>query len=211
MREINSEIELGHRLDTPMSAALIGYIEQLHCVGLKNRFLQRQIVTFQDNMSTKEEDNFSRTFRNAVHHALSSKFENVRQLKPVQEEALLQFIRRKDVFCVLPTGRGKSLIFKLVPLVCAYLHNEKFNYPETPILLVICPLSALVESHIQELANNGILLCNLEDGGLIEEEISQRSIVFTTPELIVREERWRKFQDNLFGLVTDETHVVLKW
>ena len=52
---------------------------------------------FQDNMSTKEEDNFSRSFRNAVHHALSSKFENVRQPKPVQEEALLQFIRRKDV------------------------------------------------------------------------------------------------------------------
>ena len=45
-------------------------------------------------MSTKEEDNFSRSFRNAVHHALSSKFEHVRQLKPVQEEALLQFIRR---------------------------------------------------------------------------------------------------------------------
>ena len=127
---------------------MIGYIEQLHCVGLKNRFLQRQIVTFQDNMSTKEEDNFSRSFTNAVHHALISKFENVRQLKPVEEEALLQFNRRKDVFCVLPTGCGKSLIFQLVPLVCAYLHNEKFNYPEKPILLVICPLSALVESHM---------------------------------------------------------------
>ena len=71
------------------------------------------IVTFQDNLSTKEEDNFSRSFRNAVHHALSSKFENVSQLKPVQEEALLKFIRRKDVFCVLPTSCGKSF-------VCAY-------------------------------------------------------------------------------------------
>ena len=60
-------------------------------------------------MSTKEEDNFSRSFRNAVHHALSSRFENVRQLKPVQEEALLQFIRRKDVFCVLPAGCGKDV------------------------------------------------------------------------------------------------------
>ena len=92
-----------------ITMALIEYIEQLHCVGLKNRFLQRQIVTFQDNMSTKEADNFSRSFRNAVYHALSSKFENARQLKPVQEEALLQFIRRKDVFCVLPTGCGKDV------------------------------------------------------------------------------------------------------
>ncbi|XP_068723731.1 ATP-dependent DNA helicase Q1-like [Montipora capricornis] len=163
----------------------------------------------------EEEDNFSRSFRNAVHQALSSKFENVRQLKPVQEEALLQFIRRKDVFCVLPTGCGKSLIFQLVPLVCAYLHNEKFSYPEKPILLVICSLSALVESQIQELAIYGILSCYLGDDGLIAEEISQHSIVFISPELIVREERWRKllqsheFQDNLFGLVTDEAHVVL--
>ena len=116
-------------------------------------------------MSTKEEDNLSRSFRNAVHDASSSKFENVRQLKPAQEEALLQFIRRKDVFCVLPTGCGKSLIFQLVPLVCAYLHTEKLNSSEKPILLVICPLSALVESHIQELANYGILSCNLDDGG----------------------------------------------
>ena len=198
--------------------ALIGYIEQLHCVGLKNRFLRKQIVSGSKTMSTmEEEDNFSRSFRNAVHHALSSKFENGRQLKPVQEEALLQFIRRKEVFCVLSTGCGKSLTFQLVLLVCAYLQNEKFNYPEKPILLVICPLSALVESHIQELANYGILSCYLGDDGLIEEEISQHSIVFTSPELIVREERWRKllqsqaFQDNLFGLVTDEAHVVPKW
>ena len=74
--------------------ALIGYIEQLHCVGLKNRFLRQIVSRSKTTMSTmEEEDNFSRSSRNAVHHALSSKFENVRQLKPVQEEALLQFIR----------------------------------------------------------------------------------------------------------------------
>ena len=170
---------------------------------------------FKTTMSTMEgEDNFSCSFRNAVHHALGSKFENMRQLKPVQEEALLQFIHRQDVFCVLPTRCGKSLIFQLIPLVCVYLHNEKFNYPEKPILLVICLLSALVESHIQELANYGILSCHLGDDDLIQEEISQHSIVFTSPELIGREETWRKllqsqeFGDNLFGFVTDEAHVV---
>ena len=102
--------------------------------------------------------------------------------------------------------------------MCAYLHYKKFNDPEKPILLVICPLSALVESHIQKLANYGILSCYLGDDGLIEEDISQHSIVFTSPELIVREERWGKllqsqeFRDNLFGLVTaNEAHVVPKW
>ena len=179
--------------------ALIGYIEQLYCVGLNNRFLRQIVSRSKTTMSTmEEEDNFSRSSRNAVHHALSSKFENVRQLKPVQEEALLQFIRRKDVFCVLPTGCGKSLIFQLVPLVCAYLHNEKFNYPEKPILLVICPLSALVESHIQELANYGILSCYLGHDGLIEEEISQHSSIFSMS-LLHFKQRW---EERPFSLVT---------
>ena len=84
-------------------------------------------------------------------------------------------------------------------------------------MLVICLLSALVESHIQELANYGILSYYLGDDGLIQEEIAQYSIVLTSPELIVCEERWRKllqsqeFPDNFFGLVTDEAHVVPKW
>ena len=35
-----------------------------------------------------------------------SGFPNILELKPVQEEALLHFIKRKDVFAVLPTDAG---------------------------------------------------------------------------------------------------------
>ena len=166
---------------------------------------------------SEEENDFSRSFQNAVRYALDSKFKEIQNLKPVQEEALFKFIQRNDVFSVLPTGCGKSLIFQLVPIVCSYLHDQGFKYPKNATLVVVCPLSALIESHIQELADHGIAACSLGDAGLLDDDIPKHSIVFTSPELIVREEKWRKLlqskevQENLFGLVTDEAHVVPKW
>ena len=60
------------------------------------------------------------------------------------------------MFAVLPTGCRKSLIFQLVPKVCVYLLNQGFEYPKAAILVVVCPLSALIDSHIQELKDYGI-------------------------------------------------------
>ena len=63
-----------------ITMALIGYIEQLHGAGFSKGRSSRSKTTCQQR---KKILNFSHSFRNAVHHALSSKFENVRQLKPV--------------------------------------------------------------------------------------------------------------------------------
>ena len=49
-----------------------------------------------------------------MQYALDTFFPEILELKPIQEEALLHFITREDVFVVLPTGCGKSLIFQLV-------------------------------------------------------------------------------------------------
>ena len=82
------------------------------------------------------------------------------------------------MFAVLPTGCGKSLIFQLVPKVCSYLHDRGFSYPKAAIVVVICPLYALIDSHILELKDD-----------LLEDDVASHSIVFTGPELIVREEK----------------------
>ena len=73
------------------------------------------------------ESDFSCSFQNAVRYALDSKFKEIQNLKPVQEEVLFKFIQWNDVFSVLPTGSGKSLIFQLVPIVCSYLHDQGFK------------------------------------------------------------------------------------
>ena len=135
---------------------------------------------------------FERAFRGAIQYALNSGFSEILELRPVQEEALLHFIKREDVFAVLPTGCGKSLIFQLVPKVCSYLHDRGFSYPKAAIVVVICPLNALIDSHILELKEHGIPACSLADDDLLEDDVASHSIVFTSPELIVREEKWRK-------------------
>ena len=38
-------------------------------------------------------------------------------LKEEQRNAIMAFVDRKDVFAVLPTGSGKSLIHQLAPMV----------------------------------------------------------------------------------------------
>jgi len=56
-----------------------------------------------------------RGFWVAVQYALNTGFTNILELKAVQEEALLNIIKREDVLAVLPNGCGKSSIFQLVP------------------------------------------------------------------------------------------------
>ena len=136
---------------------------------------------------------FERAFRGAIQYTLNSGFSEILELRPVSEKgALLHFIKREDVFAVLPTGCGKSLIFQIVPKVCSYLHDRGFSYPKAAIVVVICPLYALIDSHILELKEHGIPACSLADDDLLEDDVASHSIVFTDPELIVREEKWRK-------------------
>ncbi|CAB4010341.1 Werner syndrome ATP-dependent helicase-like [Paramuricea clavata] len=161
---------------------------------------------------------FSQAIRKSISFPLES-FPNIKELKAVQEDAIISFVRRRDVFGVLPTGYGKSLIFQLIPGICRYLNKTGFPYPSNPILIVICPLNALIESHLKELSACGVSACSLSDGSVnIDDLIAGKfSIVLASPEAIVDNTKWRNmlqeplFQENIFGLVTDEAHVVPKW
>ena len=116
-------------------------------------------------MASEEESDFPCSFQNAVRYALDSKFKGIQNLKQVQEETLFKFNQRNDVFSGLPTGCGKLMIFQLVLIVCSYLHDQGFKYLKNATLVVVCPLSALIDSHFQELADHGIAACSLGDAG----------------------------------------------
>jgi len=57
-----------------------------------------------------------------------------------QKTAIKAFVDRKDIFAVLPTGLGKSLIYQLSPMVA-----KKMGRNEMPVVLVVSPLVALME------------------------------------------------------------------
>ena len=61
------------------------------------------------------------------------------------------------MFALLPTGCGNSLIFQVVPRVCAYLPDREFNYPKAAVLVVVCPLTTLIDAHIKELKDHAKL------------------------------------------------------
>ena len=121
----------------------------------KNRFFGSKKL--QTKKKADDSGEFERAFRGAVQFALDSCFSNILELKPVQEETWLHFIKWKDVFAVLPAGCGNSLIFQIVPRVSAYMHDREFNYPKAAVLVVVCPLTALIDAHIKGLKDHAKL------------------------------------------------------
>ena len=121
---------------------------------------------------------------------------------------------------VLPTGYGKSPLFQLLPGICRALKTMGYmSYPKKAIILVICPLNALIESYMKELRQRSISCTCLsgndaDQGGAYNGDYF---FVFANPEALVLNEKWRKmiqtpvYQTNLFGIVADEAHVIPKW
>ena len=78
--------------------------------------------------------------------------DSVENLSVEQRDGIANFIRHHDVLVVLPTRYGKSLLFQLIPGLCVELHNLGHSYyPKSLIVIVICPLNALIECHMKQL------------------------------------------------------------
>lgn len=140
---------------------------------------------------------------------------NIEELKPEQEACLRNFMEGKDVFGLLPTGFGKSLIYQLAPLVAKKLGKPNAN--ANPVVVVVSPLLALIEDQIKEAGIMGITAGQLgisDDQDIINGKFS---IVFGSPESWILNSKWRGmlsskvYQDNIIGIVVDEVHVTYKW
>jgi len=158
-------------------------------------------------------------FQEVLSLKLESRFPEIEQLTDAQDKALFGLINREDVFAILPTGHGKSLIFQMLPDLCQELFLRGFAYSRNAIVLVVCPLNSLIDSHIRELHSRGISASSLTGEDVDETGIlaGKYSFLFASPESFLENERWRNmlrsnvYQNNVFAVVTDEAHVVPKW
>ena len=73
---------------------------------------------------------------------LERRFPEIKSLIEHQKKALHAVVNRKDVFAILPTGHGKSIIFQLLPDVCKYLYLSGYSYPHRAIILCIISKSS---------------------------------------------------------------------
>ena len=78
------------------------------------------------------------------------------RLKQEQVQAVVEFVRGRDVFVSLPTGFGKSLIYGILPAVIEIARGRP---PKMSIALVISPLSALMLDQKSRFIPSGIGNC----------------------------------------------------
>ena len=163
------------------------------------------------------ESSFDKAFGKALAEVLKT-FDGVEELSAEQRDGIFNFIPPKDVLAVLPTGFGKSSLFQLIPGLCVELNKIEFSdYPKSPIMIVVCPLNALIDCHM-ELKRRGISCTCLpgDDGDKDGAHAGRHSFIFANPEALILNEKWRQmlqstvYQENLFGIVADEAHVIPK-
>ena len=81
-------------------------------------------------------------------------------------------MERKTV-AILPTGFGESLIFELLVL----LENGNRNgHTQTASVLIICPLTSIINSRICEVESMSLSACNLSQKDLTEVEVGKMFI-----------------------------------
>ena len=106
-----------------------------------------------------------------------SQLENISALKDEQRTALEAFLSGKDVFALLPTGFGKSLIYQLAPLVA-----KEMGTKPNPILIVVSPLVALIADQIKEATKLGLKALQLSNNAAHDDIIHGRcQLVFGSP------------------------------
>ena len=138
----------------------------------------------------------------------------INEVKEQQLSALKNYLKGYDVFCILPTGYGKSLIFQTFHLCYDKLHG----YDDT-ISLVIFPLKSLIEDQIAKLKEKGISALYINETTSAQEIIDGKyALLFSTPEtLLSSTSSGRKIlltdsvRKRIRGIFVDECHVVTKW
>ena len=134
-------------------------------------------------------------------------------LKPEQKDAVESLLRGKDVFGVLPTGLGKSLIYQLFVLA-------KSRMPTTssrPTIIVLCPLKSIIE---EQITSNEFNLSAAElrfDSDTINAvRNGEVQVVYAAAEQVLNEKFTSmlkgdgcSFRRSLSRIVVDESHTVL--
>ena len=143
-------------------------------------------------------------------------FPDIRELRKEQKTCLLNLARGKDVFAIMPTGFGKSLIFQLFPrLAKAALSLENST------IIVVSPLISIMRDQVEQLQKLGFSAAAIGIGEEGEEDEKRAregkcEIVFGSPESWLsktwqKELQYGKLGKQTSALALDEVHSVTEW
>ena len=125
-----------------------------------------------------------------------------------QEEPIQALLSGRNVFCVMPTGAGKSMIFQVPALLGQGL------------TIVISPLIALMQDQISALQLLGVEAETLNSSRSMEETSSvwqkvrsgQTRLLYVAPERLMNSATLATFQSlNVRLIAIDEAHCISQW
>ena len=82
----------------------------------------------------------------------------IRELKPYQTEAKVQFLQKIDLLVNPPTGCSKSPIYQALPFVFDSILEAVGH-----VVVVVSPLVNRIRDQVEKLANVGIFATSLSD------------------------------------------------
>ena len=123
------------------------------------------------------------------------------QFREYQKDIVLDLLNKKDIFAVLPTGGGKSLLYQFP---ATYTNKTT---------IVISPLISLMNDQCIYLNSKNIkAVCLNSETSVGVSEYKNYKIIYTTPEFIVnRIPAFKLIKDNIGLFAVDEAHCVSQW
>ena len=162
---------------------------------------------------------FDETEFDAVLENCLRDFPQVKVLRKEQKACLLNLARGKDVFAILPTGFGKSLIFQLFPRVSSALCSSEVKPLST--IIVVSPLVSVMRDQVEQLKQLGFSVAAIGIGDECdkdEEKVrnGECEIVFGSPESWLAKTWMKELKEGKLGRQTvaialDEVHSVTEW
>ena len=144
-------------------------------------------------------------------------------LKAQQREAARYVWEGKDVFVLLPTGFGKSMIYEVLPFLFDYKLG-RMHGPTKSLVIVVSPLVSLMADQVTSLRKRSVMAsilssrCATIDQSLLatDDDLHTCSFLFGSPEALVSC-KWRDqintpaVAERIVAIIIDEAHCVSKW
>ncbi|MDA9009390.1 DNA helicase RecQ [Alphaproteobacteria bacterium] len=130
------------------------------------------------------------------------------RFRPGQEEPIDALLAGKDVFCVMPTGAGKSLIYQVPALVASGL------------TIVISPLIALMQDQVDALKLVGVNAEALNSSRDYQENLAiwssakagKTRLLYMAPERLMSDGMLDRLKTmNISLIAIDEAHCISQW
>jgi len=136
------------------------------------------------------------------------KFYGYNSFRPGQMNIIFNILSKKDVFCIMPTGAGKSICYQIPALIM------------NGVTLVISPLISLMKDQVDSLKENGISATYINSTQSMEEikdilkdaSLGLYKLIYIAPERLESKVFVQMIRNlHISQVAVDEAHCVSEW